>query len=180
MQEPHSAASDPMTPARALESLVLSPHEIPVESPSKPAAPLLTSSHPVTSTSANGKDASATERNGKDNPQAESTLPMPPWITTVSDPEAYEQLIAYASKLEMDTALLLAQVIAQLICATQHVAWILCRGPEGCAPLDVHGEVAVKHARRLLDDAAAGVQLTAHLVAVPCRTLLAPNAGGWC
>jgi hypothetical protein len=56
----------------------------------------------------------------------------------------------------MDTALLLTQVIAQLMCTSQHVAWILCKGPEGCAPVDVHVEIALQHARRLLGTHEAG------------------------
>lgn len=61
----------------------------------------------------------------------------------------------------MDTALLLAQVVAQLMCATQHVAWLLCRGAAGCAPLDVHSEVALLHAKSLLGSGfALGALLT--------------------
>jgi hypothetical protein len=56
----------------------------------------------------------------------------------------------------MDTALLLTQVVAQLMCATQHVAWLLCKGCESCAPVDVHVEIALQHAQRLLGTHKAG------------------------
>jgi hypothetical protein len=50
------------------------------------------------------------------------------------------------------------QVIAQLMCAAQHCAWIVCRGGGGCVALDAHMDTAVAHARRLLADAPAGAR----------------------
>ena len=92
-------------------------------------------------------------------PSGNTLLPKPPWITSTANSEAYAQLVQYAQKLEMDTALLLAQVIAQLMCTAQQVAWIVCHGDAGCAPVDAHMTTAVTRARDLLADKPCGARL---------------------
>lgn len=79
-------------------------------------------------------------------------LPKPPWVSTLSCPEACQQILDYSARLEMPTVLLAAQVVASVLCVAQQSAWICRKGDAaGCAMEMATGTAALAHARELLD-----------------------------